>query len=137
MKSLRLCGLVLAIVLLVTGVVACASQPAPAPKASAVEAAAVVAIPNVGTPGAKVLIVGANFKPKETVKVVYNVLAGEVIVEIVVGEGAHAVAVNEAGSFRIDTVLPPDPGVFPIKVFDKQGKQIAVTAVAVAPPPKK
>jgi len=97
---------------------------------------AVTAIPNTGVGGAKMVCYGANFEPGETVKVVYLVLPG---VENVLGSKAKGLAlkVNELGSFDISSNLPKLPGIYPIRVYDKDENMIAATVVVVKAKKKK
>ncbi len=104
-----------------------ASLPAPATRPQG----AVMANPSVGVSNAAIIIVGAGFKPGETLKVSYSVLAGGQLMEATVGENAHEVKADALGSFQIDGLLPVGKGVYPLRVFDTQGNQVAASLVIV------
>jgi len=96
--------------------------------------AAVLAIPNVGKPGAKVDYVGANFEPGEEVMVMLLTSRDIPDVETCISgtEEGLTIKVDELGSFSISKTLPGAPGVYTMRVYDKEGKMIASTAMVVS-----
>lgn len=128
---------VLGIIIAIGSMVTVASTTlAGAPVQSRTMPPAITAMPNIGGPGAEIMCYGANFEPGETVKVVYLFIPG---VENVLGSKAKGLAlkVNELGSFSLKSNLPKPPGVYPIRVYDKDDNMIASTVVVVEKKEKK
>ena len=147
MRAIKLSCLTLVIICLTLGVIfMTACSPAPPPPAPAPppppppapvivespEPGAVMAFPNVGTSRGNTVIYGSGFEPGEILKIVYYVDFGGELLEQAVGQDAEAKKADERGSFSIKTRLPKkESGIFPIKVYDQEGKTRAVSFVII------
>ncbi|MBA7502808.1 hypothetical protein ES706_01405 [subsurface metagenome] len=100
---------------------------------------AVLVIPNVieAEPKVKIDIVGANFEPGEEVRISIMFAPGCESTPGAEGEGL-ALEVDELGSFCMkgQSITPRNimPGVYPVRVYDKDGKVIASTLILVEEP---
>jgi len=116
---------------LVSCVPAAAPTPPAPPKPEPERMPSVVSvIPNVGPPRQKVNCVGANFEPGEEVMVA-SLMFPDVETNLSGGAEGLTTTVNELGSFTIGTQLPLYPGVYPVRVYDKDMKVIASTVMLV------
>jgi len=91
---------------------------------------AVAVIPNVGTPRQTVSFCGANFEPGEEIIVTVEMFP-RIETNLSGGAEGRTAKVDELGSFKINRKLPNNPGVYPVRVYDKEGKVIASAAVMV------
>jgi len=96
---------------------------------------AVLVIPNVVTAGIKnkVEIAGVNFEPGEKVRIGILFFPGTETTPGAEGAGL-AIEVNELGSFSLKDNIPPKfvpAGVYPVRIYDEEGKMIASTLVIV------
>lgn len=92
---------------------------------------AILVIPNIGTPRQKVDYVGANFEPGEEVMVA-TLMFPDVETNLSGGAEGLTTKVDDLGSFQIKgKKLSLYPGVYPVRVYDKDGKMIASTLVVV------
>ncbi len=115
-------------------------------------------LPVSGAPGALVTVVGANFIPGEVVEVRFlmqpdpkalpvwviigGLKPGSPFLEagyaaIVIGEPVGTkIRVNDTGSFQINEAkLPPNEGVWPVRVYDEKGEVIATSTFLSKKPP--
>ena len=125
----------LVFIVLVFGVLtfaACAPQPAPEAKGDET-IPVVTAIPNKGTPRSYVVVYGANYEPDKELRVTNQLARGpaELATEQTMSyqtDGGLFLRTDGLGSFAINGArIPKEEGVWAIRVYDKEGKQLAAT----------
>ncbi len=156
-KVPRVLAIGLTLVLALLAFVSCQGA-APAATAERTTPPSVTYVPVSGAPGALVTVVGANFIPGEVVEVRFLLQPDPKAVPIwvIIGgpkcgsPGAEAgyacvaigepvgtkIRVNETGSFLInESKLPPNEGVWPVRVYDEKGEVIATSTFLSKKPP--
>jgi hypothetical protein len=136
-KSKLVRSIVIVVLVIMMGCIlsGCTSS-SPQQTTTKLDPAAVMVIPSIAAPGATVSFAGANFQSGEEVNVYMQMypktpplLLGTSKVE------GKILKANELGSFTISDKVPADPGIYPIKVYNKNNELRAVSLVVVQAPP--
>lgn len=98
---------------------------------------ALTVVPTVGEPEKEFTCYGADFTPEQKVRIVMMVFPE---IENVLGAKAEGLGLktDKLGSFEVKSGFPGKEGVYPIRVYNEEGRLLATTLVVVKKkPPKK